>query len=146
MPDRLKEITARLLAANALYPSTSDGVHAFQRAQHHFENHCREDMGWLIEEILLLRSPQARDLTDPEINVLKEAYRRVSGRAWAPYDPHHPTICNAIAAGYLRRVDGLIGCEVIKGQCVAWTQAGRAAIAVTVRGNSSNFPEENTHG
>lgn len=59
---------------------------------------------------------------------LLKCFEHSSGSAWEPRDPTVPFFEWAIAEGFLRRVDGRFGVELIKDSMVAWTAAGKAAM------------------
>jgi hypothetical protein len=65
-----------------------------------------------------------------EIGLLGRIYEKTGGAAWEPRSgTHTPFFDRAIAAGYVRRVDGRCGFERFKESHIAFTQAGHAALA-----------------
>lgn len=64
-----------------------------------------------------------------DMDVLSLLWGYTKGKAWEPKDPRGAFFDRMIAAGYLKRVDGRCGFEAFKDSMIAWTDAGRAAMA-----------------
>ena len=62
------------------------------------------------------------------IDALKKLFAKTNGQAWEPLNFDHPFMKWSIKEGYLRRVDGRCGFELLKDQMVDWTDAGKAAL------------------
>jgi hypothetical protein len=71
-------------------------------------------------------------LSEKQMEVLRECWRRSPGKAWEPQGgTATPLIRKFIEAGYLRAVDGRCGFEKFKDSMVTWTEAGKAAMSQT---------------
>lgn len=67
----------------------------------------------------------------------RKLWVRTMGKGWEPPDPQHPLIVDLVENGFLRRTDGRCGFERIRGACVAWTEAGKAAASASAQPSSS---------
>lgn len=68
-------------------------------------------------------------LTDKDLAALRTLWARTKGEAWEPPDPNYPWLVAMIDEGFIRRVDGRCGFEKFKDSMIAWTEAGRTALA-----------------
>lgn len=77
---------------------------------------------------------QGVKLTEKQFAALRRAYRESGGKAYEPRNITGPSVKLAIAAGYVRLVDGRCGFERLKDAMLDWTDAGRKALE-TSNGN-----------
>lgn len=79
-----------------------------------------------------MRKPSEKPLTDSDVALLRRIYAHTGGKAWEPKaGTHLPFFDRAIAAGYVRRVDGRCLFERFKDSHIAFTHAGHAALSVS---------------
>ena len=67
-------------------------------------------------------------LSEQDREQLHKVWKLTGGRAWEPKDPRLPVITRMVDEGYIKRVDGRVGFELIRNGMLSWTDAGRQAM------------------
>ncbi|RUW56824.1 hypothetical protein [Mesorhizobium sp. M8A.F.Ca.ET.021.01.1.1] len=70
-------------------------------------------------------------MSDREVEIMVGLFRQTGGKSWAPLNPQHALFDKMIEAGYVRRVDGRCGFEMIKDAIITWTEAGHNALTLS---------------
>lgn len=68
-------------------------------------------------------------MTDDDRKIMRRLFDRYDTKGWEPQERNHPFIVRAIAAGYLRRLNGRCGFEAFRDSHIAFTEAGAEAMA-----------------
>lgn len=71
---------------------------------------------------------------------LRDLWVRSRGVAWSPRDPTGPGVLALLAGGWVRRVDGRCGFELIPDAMLEWTDAARFAMRAWDAAEALAFP------
>lgn len=66
-------------------------------------------------------------MTEITTGQVRRLYAKTGGRAWEPPDPNEPACQALVDGGWVVRVDGRCGYEMIRDAMLKWTDAAHAA-------------------